>query len=295
MQPQPCQHVFQPDAVAGIRPQGTAPQYRIHLLRRHAAAVVLHFQAKEIPLPGRLDHQLAQLVPHVRKAMVQGVLHNGLQGQPGQAAAAAIFGHIVAHLKAVCIADAHDVQVAVQHLQFLVHRVKAGAATERAGYDIAQRLGHTAGAVVPRHLGHEADGVEGVHNEMGVDLTLQDLHLGLMLALLGFLVDGQHVFQAQDHLVEGGSQPLQLLVTRGLQLYGQVVGGHPVHGPGRLLHRHDDGVQEVPGEQEEEQQQAEHHPTSSAPIPRMRSMTSPSSTKVAMRQPAKGTCRRMNR
>ena len=50
------------------------------------------------------------------------------------------------------------------------------------------------------------------------------------------------------------------MVTRGLQLYGQVVGGHPVHGPGRLLHRHDDGVQEVPGEQEEEQQQAEHHP-----------------------------------
>ena len=56
-------------------------------------------------------------------------------------------------------------------------------------------------------------------------------------------------------------------MARRLQLYGQIIGRHPVHAVGQSLHRHHDGIQKIAGEHIEQAQQAEHHQEQRQPHP----------------------------
>ena len=80
-----------------------------------------------------------------------------------------------------------------------------------------------------------------------------------MLAALGLGVDGQHVFQAQDHLVEGVHQIPDFLMAAGLDLDVQIVVFQLAHPLDHRLDRHHNGVEEVQGEHTEQTQQQGHH------------------------------------
>ena len=65
-----------------------------------------------------------------RQAVDNGVFHNGLQDQPGHLIIQASPVNMVLHLKSVGIADFHQINIAVQHIQFLPYRIETNAAPE---------------------------------------------------------------------------------------------------------------------------------------------------------------------
>ena len=155
--------------------------------------------------------------------MCDGVFHYRLQQQTRQHIVQTVLCDVIAHFKTIRIPDTHQINIAVQHIQFFPQGVKTNVAAERARHDLHQGFRHFLDARISGHLRHKADGVQRVDNKMRIDLTLQSLDLRTVFPPLRFRIDLQHIFQTQHHLVEGYHQVLNFRLTHRLHLHIEIV------------------------------------------------------------------------
>ena len=114
-------------------------------------------------------------------AVEDGILHYRLKQQLGQRVVPQGLIHLAGVVKGIGIAQVLELHIALQRVQLLPQ----GDELHRAGESLAQQLGevehHLPRLLYLIHLQQEADGAEGIVDEVGVDLGLEKIQLRQML------------------------------------------------------------------------------------------------------------------
>ena len=168
--------------------------------------------------------------------MDDGVFHQGLEHQLGQDAVHKPLLHIDLAGEAVLEADALDIDVPFDQLQLflqgdqLIPRNTGPEQLRQIGGDISD-LRHPIGNA------HPLDAVQGVIQEMGVQLGLHHAQLGFVQLLLPLDGARQILPVLRRHSVEAGRQTGKFIAGIGLNAHVIFALLHPAHGLIHLMHR----------------------------------------------------------
>ena len=243
-------------AVSAVQVLGQRFQIRIR-----AAAVVLHKNVKRIA--AGFKAKLDAAVFYFLHAVVIGVFKHGLQNKAGHTQIPVLLRQGL-ELHRDAIAEADGLNFRIVHNVLIFH----GQGDHRLGTagDIAivgaQLHAHFRDALGILHLRHAVKMIEAVVQEVGIDLCLQVLDLGLVGQLLAVIRLLQGILQLAAQLDEGAVQKVHILASVGI---GQQDAGvlhllqllyDPVERPGDQLphqeyeaarsHQRDDGLHHDP-------------------------------------------------
>ncbi len=230
-------------------------------LGRDARAVVLD-REQQIPrlLPAR-EGDGAALAGGL-DAVEDGVFDQWLQGQLDDAAVVQCGGHLVLEGEGLHIAHALDGDVIVQQGQLLLQRDAVLGALGDIFEQIDQAAQHAGDAGAFLDHRHPADGIEGIIEEMRVDLALQQLDLDVLALLVHALGLLQQVLDAHAHLVDRVADLADLVpcaLDGGVE--GKIVGADPLDAGFQPLDRPGEIGREQKGQQKGQHQPGEeHHP-----------------------------------
>ena len=221
--------VAQADAPAGLLAFQHPALKGGQLLLVHARTVVGHGYVEHVPPLPDPQEDASALLP-AGKAVDKGVLHNGLEGERGDAHPKGVHLHLLFVGDAPVEAGLLDVDVILQGLKLLGQKYllllgpQVVAENAAQGQDHFVRIG---GILQP---GHAGDQVQGVEQEMGVDLALEHFEPGVIQILLQlqalellavevglnavFLLQGGDVIPGGVlHAVEGADELTHLVVA----------------------------------------------------------------------------------
>ena len=119
----------------------------------------------------------------VFQAVQEAVLHNGLQNEVGHLYAAQIGVDVVFALQ-LRVTVAHQLHVGLQQLQFVIQCHHLAVHLDTEPEEVHQTHEKVRHLFVSVQLGLDADGIQRVIQEMGVDLTFQVQHGHLLLRQL---------------------------------------------------------------------------------------------------------------
>ena len=218
---------------------------QVALLLGHARAVVLHTEDEHVALPPRLHQDVARAAL-LLDAVVDGVLHQRLQDQLVHPQRKQLLRHVDFVVQLVLVAHLLDVEVAAH----VIHLVREGDDLPAPAQADAEQAGQRAhqphdlvGLVLLRH---PADGIQGVVEEVGLDLGLQGADLGLTLLLLLPVHQVQQVANVVHHAVEAAAQLVNLAgVALRIELHVQIAPLGLAHQPPELADRAGEGGREA--------------------------------------------------
>ncbi len=171
------------DPVLGAVTGLDAPIHYVHakaaplLCRLVEPGVVAHLQHHPLRLnPGGQGQQAG--FEHLGDAVLDRVLDDGLQGEGGQPVLQQRFGNMDLHAQVLGEAGLFDVQIGVHMLQLVGQGHLVPLALEVLAKEGGEIVHQGAGAlgIAPDH---RRQGVEGVEQEVRIDLRLQQLDLRL--------------------------------------------------------------------------------------------------------------------
>ena len=255
---QPLVDVAHPVAALGVGAGDAGGKVCQAGLLVHAHAVVLHGDDQVLPLPEGGDAQAAGLVRLFKDAVDDGVLDDGLQDDFDDGALLHPRLHIPFGAHPVLKAHVLYLHIEPGVLEFVRQGDDLFAPAQRKTVEPGQGVHH---AAYFRHIvgdGGAVDEVQGIVEEVGVDLGLQGLQLqGFYLLALFQLFVHQGV-NAAHHVAEAAHQLADLVPALGRHPGGHVPQLHGVHGVVEQIEPPGDGLAEAVG-QEVGRRRQQHH------------------------------------
>ena len=144
-------------------------------------------------------------------------------------------------------------------LQLIRQRDDAAAAAERDAEEPRQCRQHDDGLLRAAVFGHPHDAIEGIIQEVGVDLALQDVELAAALFLL-LLQDVVHqMAHGGDHRLDGTAQVGDLVGAAYIKVHRFPPLFQLPHGAVQLFHRGGDPFRKAEIDKDQKEDGEEHH------------------------------------
>ena len=173
--------------------------------------------------------------------MIEGVLHQGLQGDLGDPVGIKFRGDIYLIVQDILVADLLDLQIAAGMAQLFLDGnvvlsfIKAGPEETGQGSDQADDL------VFLFRFRQPDDGVQGIVEEMGIDLGLEQLQLRPAQVFLFSGDLGDQLLELVDHFIDVLAQFPDLRAVFDMCADIQIAVGDLPGDPGNLVDRPGDG------------------------------------------------------
>ena len=186
-------------------------------------------------------------------AVLHRVLNHRLEDKPGDQTVHQLAGQVHVHRQPLAVPLLDDVEVGV-HIGHLLRQPHLGTALPVQGsvQHGGQGLNHLGCLHIPAHPGLPVDDLQGVVEEMGVDMGLEGFDLGVPPGQLLLVKAVELVAKLAGHLVEGVGEVLELPAPcPGSDLIAQL----PLADLARPLHQRLNGLGDPPAEEPEGEQQ----------------------------------------
>ena len=237
-------------------------QQPLHHLLRHAGAVVGDVDDDIVPVPAGHNGDLAVPVG-IGHAVVDGVFQDGLDNElDGVELLHAVPG-LNGGGELVLVAHLLNGEIVAGMLQLIGNGDDVAAPAQGDPEEPGQGGEHHRGLVGAAVLRHPHHGVQGVIEEVGIDLGLKHIQLAASLLLLLAHHVVHQVAQGGDHGAHGVAQVLHFVGAAHVEVHLLLAGLQLLDGPVQLLYRGSDPLgqsqvhehQQKDGEEHDEEEE----------------------------------------